>query len=112
LITFYQTTAGALAFLPLAWIERSQWKTPTWNSLFALLYLGLFCSTIAFLLYAYGLKKLTSSSAVSLMNLVPVLGVIFALVFLHEPLSGFQFIGGIVVIAGIMLSVRQESKKQ
>lgn len=112
LITFYQTTAGALAFLPLAWIERSQWKTPTGNSLFALLYLGLFCSTIAFLLYAYGLKKLTSSSAVSLMNLVPVLGVIFALIFLHEPLSGFQFIGGIVVIAGIMLSVRQESKNR
>ncbi len=46
------------------------------------------------------------------MNLVPVLGVIFALIFLHEPLSGFQLIGGIVVIAGIMLSVRQESKNR
>lgn len=112
LITFYQTLAGALAFLPLAWIERSQWQRPTGSSLLALLYLGLFCSVIAFLLYTYGLKRLTSSSAVSLMNLVPIFGVIFAISFLHEPLSGFQFVGGIIVVAGIMLSVRQECKRE
>ncbi|HBF39484.1 MAG TPA: EamA family transporter [Firmicutes bacterium] len=111
LITFYQTLTGAVAFLPLAWIERSQWHKPSWNSLLALFYLGLFCSVIAFLLYAYGLKRLASSSAVSLMNLVPIFGVIFAICFLHEPLSGFQFLGGMIVIAGIAFSVRQESKK-
>jgi drug/metabolite transporter (DMT)-like permease len=108
-ITFYQTVAGALAFLPLAWVERSQWQRPTWNSIIALVYLGLFCSVIAFLLYAYGLKRLTSSSAVSLMNLVPIFGVVFAILFLHEPLSALQLIGGIIVVTGIMLSVPQKN---
>lgn len=107
LITFYQTVAGAIAFLPLAWMEWKEWQVPTLNSMVALLYLSVFCSVIAFLLYANGLRKLSSSSAVTVMNLVPVFGVLFAVLFLHEPLSGIQFIGGIVVIFGIMLSVRQ-----
>jgi drug/metabolite transporter (DMT)-like permease len=106
LITFYQTVAGALAFLPLAWIERDQWQPPAPDSLLALLYLGLFCSVIAFLLYAYGLKGLTSSAAVTLMNLVPVFGVLFAVVFLHEPVGIAQCLGGVIVIAGIALSVK------
>lgn len=107
LITFYQIIAGALAFLPLALIEREQWRMPTGDSLLALLYLVIFCSIIGFLLYAYGLRKLSSSSAVTLMNLVPVFGVSFSILFLHEAMSVVQLLGGFIVIAGIILSVRE-----
>ncbi|HBE79051.1 MAG TPA: EamA family transporter [Firmicutes bacterium] len=107
LVTFYQTVAGAIAFLPLAWLEREKWQIPTTDSLGALFYLGVFCSVIAFLLYAYGLKRLASSTAVTLMNLVPVFGVIFAVIFLHEVMSVIQFAGGSIVIAGIGLSIRK-----
>jgi drug/metabolite transporter (DMT)-like permease len=112
LITFYQTIAGAIAFLPLAWIEREQWHVPTMNSIVALLYLGVFCSVIAFLLYAYGLRRLASSSAVTLMNLVPVFGVIFSILFLHELMSIVQFFGGFIIITGIVLSVRQVKQEE
>ena len=81
-ITFYQTAAGAVLFLPLAWTENKSWIPATSESLTACLYLGLFCSFFAFLLYAYGLKGLSSSSAITLMNLVPVLGVIFSTICL------------------------------
>ncbi len=107
LITFYQIAAGALAFLPLAWIEREQWQMPTDDSLLALLYLGIFCSVIAFLLYAYGLRRMASSSAVTLMNLVPVFGVFFSILFLQESMSAVQFLGGFIVIIGIILGVRE-----
>ncbi len=40
------------------------------------------------------------------MNLVPVLGVLFAVVLLGEPLGLLQILGGVVVIAGVTLSVR------
>ncbi len=107
LVTFYQIVTGAVAFIPLMLIERKQWQIPTMDSLIALMYLGLFCSIIAFLLYAYGLRKLSSSSAVTLMNLVPVFGVFFSILFLNEPMSLIQFLGGFVVIVGIVLSVGQ-----
>lgn len=44
-------------------------------------------SVKAFLLYNYGLRKLPASTAVLLMNSVPVLGLIFSALFLHESVT-------------------------
>lgn len=105
-VSFYQTAVGTIFFIPLALLEHAQWKAPTFLTLSTLIYLGVFCSVLAFLLYNYGLRKISSSTSVTLMNLVPVLGVIFSILFLHETVSLRQIAGGIVVIAGIFVSVR------
>ncbi|KWW18695.1 MULTISPECIES: EamA family transporter [Peribacillus] len=111
-ISFYQTVAGAITFIPLAFIEKSSWKIPSMESFLMLLYLGIFCSVIAFLLYNYGLRKLSSSSAVTLMNLVPIFGVLFSVIILHEVVRISQVIGGIIVILGVVLSVRETNQSQ
>ncbi|QRG69124.1 DMT family transporter [Brevibacillus choshinensis] len=72
------------------------------------LYLGIFCSVAAFMLYNYGLRTLSSSTAVALMNLGPIFGVLFSTVFLHEGLRIFDLLGGIIVILGVFLSVREK----
>ncbi|UKS28631.1 DMT family transporter [Paenibacillus sp. HWE-109] len=105
-VSFYQTIAGTLAFIPLALIERSRWQVPSTESLWMLLYLGVFCSVTAFMLYNYGLRKLSSGTAMALMNLVPLFGVLFSTVFLHEVLHIFDLIGGLIIIVGVILSVR------
>jgi len=107
-ISFFQTAAGTIAFIPLAITERMYWQLPTLKSFSMLIFLGIFCSVIAFLLYNYGLRSISSSSAVMLMNFVPVFGVLFSILFLHEKVLVNQFIGGIVIILGVMLNVRQE----
>ncbi len=107
-LSFYQTVAGTIFFIPLAFVERKQWQVPTETSLLTLVYLGVLCSVIAFLLYNFGLRKLSSSSAVSLMNLVPIFSVIFSVLILHETVSSQQLIGGVIIIAGVMLSIKQE----
>ncbi|AKO93666.1 DMT family transporter [Priestia filamentosa] len=106
-ISFYQTLAGAITFIPVAFIEKSSWKMPTMESFLVLLYLGIFCSVVAFLLYNYSLRKLSSSSAVTLMNLVPIFGVIFSVIVLHEVVRTAQIIGGIIVIFGVVLSMKE-----
>ena len=102
-VVFYQTAAGAVAFVPLAFVERAEWQTPTLGTVLVLVYLSIFCSVAAFLLYAYGLKDLDSGTAVNLLNFVPVFGVGFAFLILREPVSARQLLGGIVVIAGVAL---------
>ncbi|GBF35009.1 permease [Desulfocucumis palustris] len=106
-VSFYQTVAGTIAFIPLALVERASWQIPTLTSFLVLLYLGIFCSVTAFVLYNFGLRKLSPSSAVTLLNLVPVFGVISSVIFLHEVIRVNQLIGGAIVIAGVVLSVRQ-----
>lgn len=107
-VSFYQTIAGTLAFIPLALIERSRWQVPSEESLWMLLYLGVFCSVAAFMLYNYGLRNLSSGTAMALMNLVPLFGVLFSTVFLHEVLHIVDLIGGMIIIVGVILSVRDK----
>nr|WP_172255318.1 EamA family transporter [Saccharibacillus deserti] len=106
-VSFYQTVAGTIAFIPLALIERKQWETPTAESLWILLYLGVFCSVAAFMLYNFGLRGLTAGTAMALMNLVPIIGVALSIFLLGESLRPDDWIGGIIVILGVILSVRE-----
>ena len=106
-----QTAFGALFFVPLALLEQSivgggRWVPSGGVALLAVVHLGVLCSVVAFLLYARGLKGLDASSAVSVMNLVPVFGVLSAVVLLGEPIGLLQILGGLVVVAGVTLSVR------
>lgn len=105
-VVFYQTLFGAAAFLPLALLESGSWRTLGPSSLLVVAYLGLFCSLVAFWLYAHGLKGLDAGSAVNTMNLVPVFGVLVAVVVLGEPVGVVQLVGGLVVIGGVTLGMK------
>lgn len=116
-VIFWQTLFGALFFLPAALAEQAvtggtRWLPAGDVALLSVVYLGGFCSVVAFLLYARGLRGLDASSAVSVMNLVPVLGILFAVVVLEEPLGLLQVVGGIVVIAGVTLGVGGGSARE
>lgn len=108
-VSLYQTIAGFVAFIPLALIEAPQWRMPTAASWGTLAYLGLLCSVAAFMLYNYGLRKLSAGTAVTLMNLVPVFGVLFSVLLLDEQVYARQLIGGLIVIVGVALTVRAKS---
>lgn len=108
-VLYYQTRVGALAFLPLAFIEHDQWRTPTQpaTTLTVLLLLGVLCSVAGLGLYAKGLQHLRASTAVNLLNLVPLFGLIIALVTLGGTVTVVQLLGGLTVIAGVTLSTRR-----
>jgi drug/metabolite transporter (DMT)-like permease len=108
-VVFYQTLFGTAAFVPLALLESGRWQAPGAVSLLVVGYLGIFCSLLAFLLYARGLRGMEASAAVNLLNLVPVLGVVFAVALLGEPVGLAQVLGGIVVVGGVALGARSAS---
>ena len=105
-VSFFQTAIGTAAFIPLACLESDSWKIPDTEGFLMLLYLGVFCSVAAFMLYNHGLKKLSAGTAVTLMNLVPVFGVLLSVLVLDENVRADQLIGGAIVIGGVFLSVK------
>ena len=109
-VIFWQTIIGAIAFIPLALLESSTWQPISTGSLLSIVYMSVFCSIVAFLLYARGLKSLDPGSAVSLMNLVPVFGLILAAVGLGESINLAQVAGGVIVIAGVALTVQTKAR--
>ena len=106
-LLFYTTLIGTIFLLPLALLERAQWQQPTLLSFSMMMFLGVFCSVIAYLLYNRGLKTMAPSTITSMLNLMPIIGVFFSWVLLGEQVTLRKIIGGAVVIFGVMLSVRK-----
>ncbi|MFJ8660104.1 EamA family transporter [Streptomyces sp. NPDC093795] len=70
-----------------------------------LVYLAVGCSVGGFLLYNYGLRRMASSVAVDILNLVPVFGVIGAVVINGESIRLAQVTGGAIIVAGVALGM-------
>lgn len=105
-VTCWQSVLGTAMFAPLVIAEGAPVGPMTWEPVAAMAFLALGCSVAAYFLYNWGLEEVPASTAVSIMNLVPVFGLFFSWLVLGEPVTWVQVAGGTVVIAGVMLSAR------
>ncbi|MFF2393323.1 DMT family transporter [Nocardia sp. NPDC058114] len=104
-VTYYQTMAGAGGFLLIALLEADSWRMPDVTTSSLLVYLAVACSVGGFLLYNYGLRRMAPSVAVNILNLVPVFGVLSAVIINGEPFRLAQVAGGAVIVAGVALGL-------
>lgn len=110
LIVLYQNTIAIILFLPLfLYIDLESFINlePNANSLFAIIELGIFASSIAFILFAYGITKIGVSKASFFTNLIPIFTSIIAFFILSEKLSFIKYLGIFVVVSGLFLSQLQ-----
>lgn len=85
-----------LATRPPATISPDTWL--------AVLYLGVCASALAYLFWNRALLVFRASQVANFINLVPLVGVASAAVFLGEPLLLLQLVGGALVLVGVSLS--------
>ncbi|MGI5490317.1 DMT family transporter [Microtetraspora malaysiensis] len=110
-VTYYQTLAGAAGFLLASLLEAGDWRMPGVTASSLLIYLAVACSVGGFLLYNYGLRRMASSVAVNILNLVPVFGVIGAVVINGESIRLAQAAGGVVIIVGVALGMIERGQE-
>ncbi len=103
-VVTHQTLYGTLMLLPFALFELPRMNFPSLLGCLSVLYLGVMCSTVTYLLYNYSLRAMRASQVSVFLNLVPVIGVITAVIFLGDQVHPIQIIGGIVIISGVFLS--------
>ncbi|MEU2117539.1 DMT family transporter [Streptomyces sp. NPDC016459] len=104
-VTYHQTVAGAAGFLLASLLEADEWRVPDATASALLVYLAVGCSVGGFLLYNYGLRRMASSVAVNILNLVPVFGVVGAVVINGESIRLAQMTGGVIIVAGVALGM-------
>ncbi|MFO8075344.1 MAG: DMT family transporter [Actinomycetota bacterium] len=99
--------AGLGVLLPAAAVELALTgpAAPTPGSLGGLVYLGLVASAAALLLWNAGIARVEASAAGATLNVVPVVGLLFA-ALAGEPLSALQVAGGALVVVGVALANR------
>jgi drug/metabolite transporter (DMT)-like permease len=100
------TRYGLLFLLPGAGLELATVGIGplTINDMLLLLYLGIGCSALAFILCGYGLARLDAGQGAVFGNLKPLVGVGLAVVLLGEPLISGHLGGGALVLLGVLLA--------
>jgi drug/metabolite transporter (DMT)-like permease len=83
-----------------------------WQSWAALLFLGIACTGLAYALYFYALAGAQSALVAALQYLEPLVTILLAYFFLQEVLRPVGFIGGVLIIAGILLVERTGAPRQ
>jgi drug/metabolite transporter (DMT)-like permease len=110
-VNLYQISIGATLLALLALPGGVNVQAFSWQVVISLLYLGLFCSALAYFFYMYALKNLGATPVTTFINLIPVFGVLGGVLFLGEVVMPGQILGGGVVILGVTLVTLPQGHK-
>jgi len=76
----------------------------------AVAYLGALGTAVTFLWFYQGVQGIGPARAAVFISFVPVFGVIFAALVLHEPILPSMIVGGAMVVGGVLLTNRPERR--
>lgn len=114
-ITWVQNIIGMIYFIPMVIImerfEPSNFAN-VGGYIVPLVCLGVFCSAVAYSLWAFAFSKLGASKANVYSNLIPVFTAIFSYLLAIEEMTAFKIIGILVVVVGLVLSQMKPKKIQ
>ena len=103
----YQNIIGLLFFLPVFfYFDFNQFVQVkfTWTIAKPLFALAIFASSMAFMLFIYGIQVLGITKANTISNIIPVFTAVFAWFVLDEHLNWINITGIFVVLSGLLLS--------
>ena len=89
-------------FFPSSWVFSH-------DAIYHLIFLGTFATGIAYSFFTFGLKYLTSSTAVTLSLVEPITAVILAIIILGEFFSMSQYLAIIIIIIGLYFTSKSEA---
>lgn len=107
-VVVWQNILGLLYFLPLFFLREpgsfpgfSSVSSEVWG---AILFLGIFPSTVSFVFLSRGIRILGAAKANITTNTVPVFAALFSILVLGQPVLLSTIVGMIVVLTGVLVS--------
>lgn len=104
--TTWATIAGTLVLLPVGAVQLAGLEAMPLGAdvLFAIVYSGMIAAGLSNVVVLNGVKLVGPTRTAALQFLVPALAVVFAAIFLGEAVRPGQVVGGLVIIAGVILT--------
>lgn len=103
--------AASLVLLPLMPMFAPV-EVPSFKAWMCAIALGIACTGIAYVLYFRLIKSLGASRSMTVAYLIPVFGVLWGFLFLHEDVSIGTIVGGVIVLTGTTLVNRAPKPTQ
>ncbi len=94
---------ASISLLPLAWMY---WPTlpPSARAWQAATLLAVACTAVALVIYFHLIAKSGVNKTMTVTYLIPFFGVLWGMIFLHEPLTWPMLAGGSMILLGVGLS--------
>lgn len=107
-----QIMIAIILLLPLYLWERQVGQAPQWNAdtFWALAYVGIFPSVIAYTLYITGVARAGAAKAGLFIHLMPAFGSVLAMLFLGESLHLYHLLGISAILCGLFISTRHSAR--
>lgn len=102
-IVFYQTVSATILFIPFILSEKSQWHTLPVSAFANLVYLGVLCSALAYIMFNFASQKLGPTISSTFLNLSPVVSVTAGFFLLGEVLTLTQLSGMVLIIGSLFV---------
>ena len=100
--------AGMSEFIPSFVDQLSAADSTAITALLSVVYLGLFASVVAFVLFCYTVRQIGVTQTNAFNNIRPVFTALWMLIFFAENLPLIKWIGVILIIFGLFVSQKQE----
>ena len=106
-MTTFNHLAGAIVILPLsahaarALAADGAWRRVPWQAWAAALYMALFSSVIAYLIYFWALRYLEATQLSAFTYALPVIATALGVFWLGERTSWMQVLGGLLALSGV-----------
>ncbi len=100
---------GAILFVPpgvasLTWFDVTTISASNW---IGILYLALGTSVVSYILWYYAIGKYDTTKVAVFANAQPIFTAILAVIILGQPLTSTFVIGGVITIAGVLLTQKK-----
>jgi drug/metabolite transporter (DMT)-like permease len=105
-MTFWYAVVGAVVCLPWAGQTASVLTDASADTVWWILYLGVFPSAIAFSTWTYALSHADAGKFAQSTFLVPFITTLMAWMLLDEVPPALAFVGGVLCIAGVLIARR------
>jgi drug/metabolite transporter (DMT)-like permease len=105
-VTGLSMAIGTILYVPLAWspIRLVDWANVSLAAWLAVLYSALFALCVAYTIWYAAVRQIGSARTSVYSNLVPLVAMVTAVVFLGEPLSPSKIAGAGAVLIGVALT--------
>jgi drug/metabolite transporter (DMT)-like permease len=105
-VTGLSMAIGTLVYVPVVWssVRAVPWTHLSARTSLAILYSSLFALCIAYTIWYTAVRQIGSARTSVYSNVVPLVAMATAVIFLGEPLSRAKIAGTVAVLAGVALT--------
>jgi len=107
LVTAHSVVWGAVSIAPLALYEWHVGPPPAWTAgaIAGTVYLGVVITALGYGVWNWCLERVGAARVAAFVNVQPLAGALLGVWWLREPLTPFLVVGGVLIVAGLHLTV-------